>query len=913
MIKILRLNVLAFMCLFLHSHAYAQEVPAVIGLLPAHEATEVEVTTKLEISFDRNMQKGTGSIILQKKADDKTVESINVNSEMVVINGQTVNISLSEELTVATTYYVLIQEGAFIDLEGTAFPGISDKNSWNFTTVTAPAAPTDLSIDIVSGSEITLAWTDNSHNENGFIILRSPVADFSRDKVEKSIAANTVSYNEQGLNPDETYYYQVSAYNSVDTVSSNVVANMACPPDLQFDFSNNRTVRAEYSTISIGQKMNLYGRIINQANCKPNYAADPVYKVYLSDDQVLDASDVNLSGAGVPMKDLKEGEFYNLQPVSIPNDVTLVGHKYLIIQIDPQQRIYEKEKANNSYSIPVMISQEAAMTIEKLTLVSVNEENGTAEVNFDVVNTGNGALGAYYIGFYSQTLNSNPMHRLSQAGLAQGERVTLTGVVPISCDNFGTHDLIARVNDRRSIFESDTDNKDTVQYTLSGGKPDLHFTYSNGFNILKVNTIDAGQQIEVEANVENSGADLSSEVELTYYLSADHLLDANDIALGSNTIATALGCKEHVSLRKLLTIPANTAVGPYQILAMIDPNASLAEINKDNNFIYSSSLVVSDQPDLVVENVVISNEPNSLGELSFSFDIRNLGNGPVNSSAINVHLSDDDQFDPFTDARIDLEYHIDIPTLAAGGLFSGSVTYPLESCSAVGDKFLFVKADGVQQWSGAAEGVIPESNEENNLSTATAVHITDIPDLELFVTNNESSSDDQEILASVQIKNNAGATKASSSLKFYLSNNERVGSADPVLGTIAIPELSCNATYTITDEILTLPADLADGKYIIIAVADADKGIAEVEENNNSDFFTFNKFTIEPQPEPEPTCSATAPTGMIAGNITETSAVLSWDAIGGSTDYQLSVAGIGVIYSTSNSNSYTVTGLASGS
>jgi hypothetical protein len=52
---------------------------------------------------------------------------------------------------------------------------------------------------------------------------------------------------------------------------------------------------------------------------------------------------------------------------------------------------------------------------------------------------------------------------------------------------------------------------------------------------------------------------------------------------------------------------------------------------------------------------------------------------------------------------------------------------------------------------------------------------------------------------------------------------------------------------------------------------------------------------------------------MVADNITETSAVLSWDAIGGSTDYQLSVAGIGVIYSTSNSNRYTVTGLASGS
>jgi hypothetical protein len=42
------------------------------------------------------------------------------------------------------------------------------------TTLTAPAAPSDLAAAPISTSQLRLTWTDNSDNENGFRIERSP-------------------------------------------------------------------------------------------------------------------------------------------------------------------------------------------------------------------------------------------------------------------------------------------------------------------------------------------------------------------------------------------------------------------------------------------------------------------------------------------------------------------------------------------------------------------------------------------------------------------------------------------------------------------------------------------------------------------------------------------------------------------
>jgi hypothetical protein len=111
--------------------------PAASGMGPMAGATEVSPLTGLEVEFDEPVQIGSGTVTIHLASDDSVVQSIDVTSGAVVIDGAGAAITL-EQLAGSTDYYVNIPSGAFTDPSGNAFPGIGDSSTWTFTTAPIP-------------------------------------------------------------------------------------------------------------------------------------------------------------------------------------------------------------------------------------------------------------------------------------------------------------------------------------------------------------------------------------------------------------------------------------------------------------------------------------------------------------------------------------------------------------------------------------------------------------------------------------------------------------------------------------------------------------------------------------------------------------------------------------------------------
>lgn len=119
------------------------------------------------------------------------------------------------------------------------------------TTLTPPAAPSELTATPVSATRVDLTWNDNSDNEEGFRIER---ASDSLSFVEiATVGLGVTIYRDEGVSMGGTYGYRVRSFNvaGLSEFSNSVMATTpsipAAPSDLSASFVSSTEVTMEWT------------------------------------------------------------------------------------------------------------------------------------------------------------------------------------------------------------------------------------------------------------------------------------------------------------------------------------------------------------------------------------------------------------------------------------------------------------------------------------------------------------------------------------------------------------------------------------------------------------------------------------------------------------------------------------------
>lgn len=116
---------------------YTTTPPAIISLSPANNSVDVPYNIPLTITFDKPVLKGTGNITLFENG--VAGPTIDVNSPSITISNNSV-VTINTTLNGGVAYSIQISAGAFEDVYGNDFAGITNATTWSFTSYNSSVA-----------------------------------------------------------------------------------------------------------------------------------------------------------------------------------------------------------------------------------------------------------------------------------------------------------------------------------------------------------------------------------------------------------------------------------------------------------------------------------------------------------------------------------------------------------------------------------------------------------------------------------------------------------------------------------------------------------------------------------------------------------------------------------------------------
>jgi RHS repeat-associated protein len=337
-----------------------------------------------------------------------------------------------------------------------------------------------------------------------------------------------------------------------------------------------------------------------------------------------------------------------------------------------------------------------------------------------------------------------------------------------------------------------------------------------------------GGSFTVSDTVQNQGTSpTSSSFAIRYYLSTDATITTADSSMGIRNVSS-LAAGASSSADYTITVGSGFAPGTYYLGVMVDPTGLQPETDENNNIMVAlGTITITRDVDLVP--TAVSTTATSVltgGSFTVSDTVQNQGTTPTSSSFyIRYYLSTDATITT-ADSSVGIR---SVSYLAAGASSSADYTITVGSGFAPGTYYLGVMVDPT--------GLQPETDENNNTMVALGT-ITIVRDVDLVPTAVSTTATSVLAGGSFTVSDtvqNQGTSPTSSSfaIRYYLSTDATITTADSSMGVRTVSSLAAGATSS-ANYAITVGSGFAPGTYYLGVMVDPTGLQPETNESNNA-------------------------------------------------------------------------------
>ncbi|MEQ9484082.1 Ig-like domain-containing protein [Coleofasciculus sp. F4-SAH-05] len=589
--------------------------------------------------------------------------------------------------------------------------------------------------------------------------------------------------------------------------------------------------------------------------------ADWFDRVYISQDETLDSSDVRLVNQFINSHTpLVAGNNYTVTSNPIIPEIP-TGDYFFLFKADGSEQQQEADETDNIRAIPIQIdapnlevssAQVTDANGNPVTSVAVDETVTLSWTVFNSSTTATAGADWWDRVYISQdtTLDSSDVQLLNRntaslTPLAATDNYTVTNNVTIPEIATGDYFFLFKADGSEQQQETDeTDNITAIPIQIS---PPADLVVNS---VTAPATANFGDTITIDLQVANSGIGTATRTwRDRVFLSSDNNISTNDTILLTELAPTTLASGQTYNQSVSVTLPLNNSItaGTYFLLAQTDNLEQQFETNETNNVNSTQiELTIPPTPDLIVSDISAPTTAVSGQGIEVSWTLTNQGDGTASGTWTDqVFLSDNltvgnDQFlDSFTFTG----------TLAPGESITRTqiVTAPIDLA---GDHYFVVDTDTNNQ--------IFEFTEDNNNSAiddqAISLELSPTPNLQVTsVTAPTTAFSSQETVVAWIVTNNGTAATSTPiwTDQVWLSLDQILDNNDTLLGSTTNPSfLNVGDSYSNSNSLtVTLPQGI-DGDYFFIVQTDAGNQVFELnnETDNNgvSQILTINDINESP-------------------------------------------------------------------